>query len=152
MRRSYQRMVDNTGATSQLISTISSFNLRPKFFPPRIESALICVTRNSSLDFNSTDCAPSRDFRYYIAAYNAASAPKPSLPEDTGSSYPIMVCCRYATWTCSFQQKTKEYVGGRNRGMHRVQRRYRADDLKSFLALNRTTIVQLFKWYSNGPL
>ncbi|KAF1360095.1 hypothetical protein EJ07DRAFT_10620, partial [Lizonia empirigonia] len=81
---------------------------------------------NPSLDVNSTSCAPSKDFRYCMAAYNAASVTKPSLPEETGLSYPIREgaiegCVEYnaaiAPMTC-----------------------------KSFLALNRITIAQLFKW------
>jgi hypothetical protein len=83
-----------------------------------------------------------------MAAYNAASVTKPSLPEETGLSYPIRVCCLYATWTCSFQQKTNEYAGGRNRGMRRVQRRYRADDLQiipGFEQNNHSTAVQMVR-------
>ncbi|KAF1936676.1 hypothetical protein EJ02DRAFT_479394 [Clathrospora elynae] len=61
-----------------------------------------------------------------MAAYNAALVTKPSLPEETGLSYPIREgaiegCVEYnaaiAPMTC-----------------------------KSFLALNRITIAQLFKW------
>ena len=83
-----------------------------------------------------------------MAAYNAASATKPSLPEDTGLSYPIRVCCLYATWTCSFQQKANESAGGRNRGMRRGQRRYRADDLQiipGFEQNNHSTAVQMVR-------
>jgi hypothetical protein len=83
-----------------------------------------------------------------MATHNAASANKPSLPEDTGLSYPIRVCCLYATWTCSFQQKTNKYAGGRNRGMHRVQRRYCADDLQiipGFKQNNHSTAVQMVR-------
>lgn len=50
---------------------------------------LTAKTRNPSLVTNSTDCAPSKDLRYCMAAFNGGSAVNATLPEETGDFYPI---------------------------------------------------------------
>ncbi|KAI1359656.1 hypothetical protein F5Y08DRAFT_332166 [Xylaria arbuscula] len=84
---------------------------------------------NPSLQTNSSDCALEADYRYCLAAYDAATLTINPLPEESSSSYPIRPGQEGATEDCTEYEAIVAPM-----------------TCETFLRRHEITIAQFYKW------